>query len=209
MRMRARETLSEFVRDGLRAGHSIDALRATLERAGWPALDIEAALSSWMDDGLRVPVPLPRPSPSGRELVVFGLFAVTLVVMIWHLVQLSFALIEIWIPDPDWPDRAVPSGSIRWSISALVVMLPLFVWLTYRVETPARGKSRRHLSPLQGRFGAVAVLLSILVLLGSAVAVVYAGLTGDLTAQFLAKAAVVVAVCGLLITWFRGNTVEV
>jgi hypothetical protein len=46
------------------------------------------------------------------------------------------------------------------------------------------------------------------VLIGSAVAVVYAGLSGDLTAQFLAKAAVVAIVAGILIAWFRGRADE-
>ncbi|MCC5988912.1 MAG: hypothetical protein JJT95_14625 [Pararhodobacter sp.] len=61
---------------------------------------------------------------------------------------------------------------------------------------------------MQVRFGAFAVLSSILVLIGNAVAVVYAGLSGDLTAQFLAKAAVVAVVSGLLIGWFRGHAKE-
>ncbi|MCC5988911.1 MAG: hypothetical protein JJT95_14620 [Pararhodobacter sp.] len=124
--MKPRENLSEFVRDGLRAGHSPDELRGALERAGWPGAEIDAALSIWIDDGLRLPVPRPRDSVSGRELVMFGLFAVTLVVVIWHLVQLSFALIDIWLPDPGRPGGGWQLGSIRWSISALVVAVPLF-----------------------------------------------------------------------------------
>ena len=202
------ESLSEFVRDGLRAGHSLEELRGALERAGWPGAEIEASLSVWAEDGLRLPVPRPRPSVSGRELVMLGLFAITLVAVIWHLVQLSFALIETWLPDPERPGDGWQRSSIRWSVSTLVVVLPLFAWLTWRVEAPPRRSSGAPLSPLQQRFGAVAVLLSILVLIGSAVAVVYAGLSGDLTAQFLAKAAVVAVVAGLLIAWFRGQANE-
>lgn len=203
--MKPNDTLTEFVRDGLRAGHSHDVLRATLHRAGWPEAEVDAALSAWLDDGLGVPVPRPRPSVAGRELVIFGLFAVTLILVIWHLVQLSFALIEIWIPDPRWPDDEWPLASIRWSVSVLVVMLPIFAWLTRRVETGARRTAGPRRSPLQVRFGAVAVLLSILVLIGSGVAVVHAGLSGDLTGQFLAKAAVVTVLSALLIGWFRSD----
>ena len=47
-----------------------------------------------------------------------------------------------------------------------------------------------------------------LTLIGNAIAVVYAGLSGDLTVQFLAKAAVVAVVSGLLIGWFRGHANE-
>jgi hypothetical protein len=205
--MRSRQSLAEFVRDGLRVGHSLDELRGALARAGWSSVEIDAALSEWIEDGLRLPVPRPRPSVSGRELVMFGLFSISLVVVIWHLVQLSFDLIDIWLPDPDRPDEAWHRGSIRWSISSLVVVLPLFAWLTYRIEAPARGTSGPR-SPLQVRFGAVAVLLAILALIGNAVAVVFAGLSGDLTVQFLAKAAVVALVSGILIAWFRGHADE-
>lgn len=206
--MKPRESLAEFVRDGMRAGHGPDELRGALERAGWPDAHIDAAMAVWTDGGLRLPVPRPRPSVSGRELVTFGLFAITLVMVIWHLVQLSFALIETWLPDPARPGGGWAHGSIRWSTSTLVVVLPIFAWLTWRVEKPSRGDAGGRRSPIELRFAAVAVLLSIVVLIGSAVAVVYAGLSGDLTAQFLAKAAVVAIVAGILIAWFRGRTDE-
>lgn len=202
--MKPNETLTEFVRDGLRAGHSAAELRSALVRAGWPGSDIDTAFSVWTDDGLRVPVPRPRPAVLGREMVMFGLFAITLVVVIWHLVQLSFALIDLWLPDPDHSAGWL-HGSIRWSVATLVVVLPLFAWLTWRVERPARHTAAPRRSALQLRFGALAVLVSILVLIGNGVSVVYAGLSGDLTAPFLAKAAVVAAVSALLIAWFRGD----
>ncbi len=203
--MKPRDSLSDFVREGLQAGHSTQELRGALVRAGWPGAEIDAALSVWVQDGLRLPVPRPRASVSGRELVMFGLFAITLVVVIWHLVQLAFALIDIWLPDPDRPGGGWNRSGIRWSISALVVVLPLFAWLTWRVEAPPRGRPGPRRAPLQVRFGALAVLVSILVLIGSAISVVYAFLSGDLTAQFLAKAAVVAVVAALLIGWFRGH----
>lgn len=207
--MKPRENLSEFVKDGLRAGHSPEELRSALVRAGWSGAEIDAALSVWIADGLKLPVPRPRPSVSGRELVIFGLFAVTLVVVIWNLVQLSFALIDIWLPDSDRPAHGWQRAAIRWSVSALVVVLPLFAWLTYRIETHRRRGFGLHRSPLQVRFGAFAVIASVLVLIGDAVAVVYAGLNGDLTAQFLAKAAVVAVISVLLIGWFRSHANEV
>lgn len=203
--MKPKESLTNFVQDGLRAGHSAEELRSALARAGWPGADIDAAMAVWAEDGLRLPVPRPRPSVSGRELVLFGLFAITLVVVIWHLVQLSFGLIDIWLADPGRSGDGWARRSIRWSMATLVVVLPLFAWLTWRVEGPARQEAGPRRAPLQIRFAAVAVLLSILILIGNAVAVVYAGLSGDLTGQFLAKAAVVAVVAGLLITWFRGH----
>lgn len=206
--MRSSDALAEFVRDGLRAGHSGAELRASLGRAGWPDAEIEAALSVWIEDGLRVPVPRPRPSVSGRDLVMFGLFAVALVTVIWHVVQLAFALIDTWLPDPELRGAGWHLGSIRWSISALVVVLPLLAWLTWRIErAPDRGHGRAR-SSLQQRFGALAVLLSFLSLIGNAIAVIYAGLSGDLTASFLAKAGVVAVVAGLLIAWFRAPASE-
>ncbi|MCC5969210.1 MAG: hypothetical protein JJU15_04625 [Pararhodobacter sp.] len=201
--MKPKNTLSDFVRDGLREGHSPDELRDALARAGWQGADIDAAMAVWVADGLRLPVPRPQPSVMGRALVMFGLFAITLVVVIWHVVQLSFALIDIWLPEPDRHAGGWAQTRIRWSMATLFVVLPLFAWLTWRVELTARQHSESHRAPIELRFGAMAVLVSILVLISNAVAVVYAALSGNLTAQFLAKAGVVSVVAVLLIAWFR------
>ncbi len=202
--MKPAEQLANFIQDGLRAGHSPDALRKVLLAEGWSEPEVTAALGGWADHGLGLPVPRPRALVAGHDAVLYGLMFVSLLIMTWNIVNLGFTLIEVWLPDPlrnttgSWS-----SGSIRWSVATLIVALPLFLWLNMRAAKAVRADPGQRRAPLRRRFGAITLFLAALSLLGAAVAVVYAGLTGVVTAQFLAKTALVVTGAVLVIGWFR------
>lgn len=202
--MRPADQLSQFVREGLRAGHTPQELRAALTHAGWSAHEIDDALDAWADDGLRLPVPRPRPYVSAREAMLYGLMFVTLLAVTWHLVQLSFGLIDMWLADPAGGPGSWAQRSMRWSIATLIVVLPLFLGLNHYAERMARDDPGQRRSLIRKRFGALTLFMAALVLLGDAVAVVFAWLSGDMTVQFAARAGVVALVAVLVIGWFRG-----
>lgn len=207
--MKPAEQLTAFVQEGLRAGHSPAQLRAALLAEGWSAPEVENALAGWADHGLGVPVPRPRALVAGYDAVLYGLLFVTLLVVTWNIVDLGFRLIETWLPDPLRGDYGrYISGSMRWSIATLIVALPLFVWLNLRAERSVRSDPGHRRSAMRRKFGAVTLFLATLSLLGAAVSVVYAGLTGVVTAQFLAKIALVVGLASLIIGYFRDYVTE-
>jgi hypothetical protein len=202
--MKPADALAQFVQDGLRAGHAPDRLRSALMTEGWSEAEVSAALGAWADHGLGLPVPRPRALVAGHDAVLYGLMFVSLLVVTWNLIDLGFALIETWLPDPLLDDMGTwASMSMRWSIATLIVALPLFLWLNQRAAQAVALDPGQRRAPLRRRFGAVTLFLAALSLLGAAVAVVYAGLTGVITAQFLAKTVLVVMVAGLVIAWFR------
>ncbi len=205
--MKPAEALSQFVQQGLQAGHTPERLRAALESAGWTSQEVDTALGGWDDAGLGMPVPRPRTSVSAREAMVYGLLFVALISVTWNLVSLGFRLIEIWVPDPatGYYDTWVGS-SMRWSMATLIVLSPLFLWLHLHAERATAANRGLRRSPVRGRIGALGLFLAALVLLGDAVAVVYAGLSGDLTAQFLAKAGLVALVAMMVVGYFRRFT---
>lgn len=200
--MTQNQPLAQFVNEGLRAGHNAGDLRAALIAAGWSEREVETALALWVDGGLRLPVPRPQQTVSGRDILIYGLMGVAILSVTWHLVSLGFALIDRWVPDP-WRDRIPNADSMRWSIAVLIVSLPLFLWLSYRTEAAARSDPGERKAPVRRGFGSVALFLSALVLLGSAVLVVYTGLSGALTLAFGAKAALVVIVALVVLLWGR------
>lgn len=196
------QEIAQFVEAGLRAGHSPEELRGALATAGWAEREIEQALALWVDGGLRLPVPRPRQTVSGRDVLLYGLMGVALLCITWHLVSLGFALIARWLPDPV-QDSFYDADSMRWSIAVLIVLLPLFLWLNHRAETAARVDPGQRKTPVRRGFGATALFLSALVLLGSAVTVVYSGLSGALTLAFLAQTALVATVALVVLIWGR------
>ncbi len=202
--MKPADQLSLFIRQGLQAGHSPETLRSALEDAGWTGAEVDTALAGWSDGGLGVPVPRPRASVPVREAVVHALLFLALVAVTWHLTSLGFRLIEIWVPDDTAGHRAGWAGSsMRWSMATLIVLAPLFLWLHLHTERAATDNDGLRRAPMRARIGALGLLLAALVLLGDAVAVVYAALSGDLTGQFLAKATLVAMVALLVLSYFR------
>ena len=207
--MKPAEQLEAFVQDGLRAGHRPDALRTALLAEGWSQAEVTAALSAWADHNLGVPVPRPQAQTSGQDAVLYGLMFVALLTVTYNLIDLGFNLIELWLPDPLYSERGFGNlGAMRWSIAVLVVALPVFLWLDRRAARALSGDPGQRRAPLRQKFGAMTLFLSVLALLGAAVAVVYAGLTGVVTTQFLAKVALVVLLALLVIAWFRDFLAE-
>lgn len=207
--MKPREQLTAFVQDGLRAGHSADVLRAALLAEGWSQTEVSAALDGWSDHGLGLPVPRPQTQANGHDAVLYGLMFVALLAVTYNLVDLGFDLIAIWLPDP-LQDRPYfgATQSMRWSIALLVVALPLFLWLDRRAARALGKDPGQRRAPLRRKFGVLTLFLAALALLGAAVAVVYAGLMGVVTAQFTAKVALVVTIAALVIAWFRDFLAE-
>ncbi|NBB98418.1 MAG: hypothetical protein GVY34_09665 [Alphaproteobacteria bacterium] len=207
--MKPSDQLAAFVQDGLRAGHGPDTLRAALLAEGWSQAEVRAALAGWSDRGLGVPVPRPQAKGSGQDAVLYALMFVALLIVTFNLGDLGFALIESWLPDPLYdPYPFGASSSMRRSIALLIVALPVFLWLDRRAARAVANDPGERRSPMRHRFGAFTLFLSSLALLGAAVAVVHAGLTGVITAQFIAKVGLVVVIAALVIAWFRDFLVE-
>lgn len=204
--MKPAEQLVQFVQQGLQSGHSVQELRAALSGAGWTEREIEEAISSWVDAGLRLPVPRPRPYVSAREAMLYGLMFVTLLTLTWHLVQIGFALVDLWLPETPLGQRGayIP----LWSVATMIVMGPLFLWLYQRTERNEALDPGQRRSFIRKWFGAVAFLLSVLVLLGAAVSVVYGALANLLNITALAKTGVVVMVATIVLVSFRDFVTE-
>ncbi len=199
--MKPADELAQFVRDGLRSGHSPEELRQAMASAGWGRREIDAALSVWADGGLSLPVPRPRPHVSAREAMLYGLLFVALLSLCWNLVNLGFALIEIWLTER--PVARFQRHLPRWSIATLIVVTPLFVALYLYIERMHRANTGQAGSVIRRWFGSVTFLLAALTLLGAAISVVYGVLSGDMTAQYTANTVLVVAVATLVMLFFR------
>ena len=128
--MAENQDLNTFVRDALSNGASRAEVSDALTQAGWSGADTAAALRGYAEIDFPIPVPRPRPSLSARDafqyLVLFG----TLYVSAYSLGQLLYQLINVAFPDAAWNDFQVNviADMIRWSIAALVVSTPIFVY---------------------------------------------------------------------------------
>lgn len=206
--MRPADQLAQFVADALKAGRSRGEIADALQQAGWAENEVADALNAWADTGFNPPVPRPRPYVSAREAFLYGMMFLALAMTAWNITTLGFELIELWLPDATDRYNRYNIGTVRWSISVLVVFFPLFVVMNARAQRAARADPGKRRSAVRKWFGYITLFLAALALLGDLIAVIYALLSGDLTARFLAKAALVALTAGLIFGYFQGETEE-
>lgn len=188
--------LGFFVRESLASGRSREDVALALGRAGWSGTDVSKALASWsVEEGFPpVPARVAREAPWGVAFAAL-LFA-ALGVIAWHLCSLGFALTDIVLHDPATP-FAAPVPSARWSVAALAVFVPVFLLLDRRSATAPE-------TPFRSRIAGVGMFVAALTILGDAVVIINALLSGDMTAGFVAKAFVVAATAIMIGTYYKG-----
>jgi hypothetical protein len=209
--VKANEYLADFVAKSLAAGQGRDAISTTLQQAGWPSGDIRRALAQWADPapdlaGQGLPVPRPAAHVSARDAFTYGLIFTALAMVVWHINSLGFDLIDRALGNDstgylaEWTAR-----SIRWSIAMLAVATPAFLWLTRSEAQRRRADPAQARSALRKWFGFITLYLAALGMAGDLVATIYAFLNGDLTLQFIAKAALVLLTAGLVFLYYRND----
>lgn len=195
------DLISDFTRRALLSGNTPEQVSTALAQAGWSGDEIDAALEGWAVQPGLPPIPRPRPYISAAEAMLYGLLFLSLAMISWHIVVIGFAVIERVLPDTLNPSRN--AGWLRWSVAAVTAFLPFFLYLTRRMNRPGKGDVTRRRSLVRKWVASVTLLIVALTLLGDLVAVVYAFLNGDLTAQFLAKAGFVALMGGLIFAYYR------
>ncbi|MFY0616445.1 MAG: hypothetical protein JXQ88_03150 [Shimia sp.] len=195
--------LTRFVRDSLDKGLPEQDIRDILDESGWSSDEIDLGLSGWRLHDRAGVVPQPQRDTRSWDALHYLLLFFALGMVLGNILSLLWALCEIWIPQKDFSPSRHGLKTMRWSLAALFVVIPAFLWLDFRdssacKENPARrfGGVRRWLTAIV-IFGAAATLIC------DAIFVLYGFLDGGVKAQFLAKSAVVAALSLIVIVYFR------
>ncbi|MDJ1007822.1 MAG: DUF5671 domain-containing protein [Paracoccaceae bacterium] len=196
------DRLTDFVAEALAAGRARNEIEDALGAAGWSDREIADGLSAFADTPFTPPVPAPVPVVSARDFFTYALIFISLGAAAWHLVELALHLIDqMFDPAKDWRMRR-----INWSIAALAVFGPIYFYLARDAAARLRADPQRHRSAVRRWTEALILLLTVLALLGTLVATVYAFLEGEADLQFILKAAVAAAVAGgIFLVYRRGD----
>lgn len=197
-------TLAEFVKDALTRGAARADIERALTAAGWPADHAKSALAAYADVPFVTPVPLPKPYVSAREAFLYLLLFILLGVVAGHLGGLLFVLVDMFLPpDVVYPYMAeAAGGGVRWTVAALVIGTPLFLFLSWRV-----GQARRRNPAMQGSrirkwLTYLTLVIAAATLIGDGIALVYNFLAGELSLRFLLKALIIAAIAGIVFLYY-------
>lgn len=203
-------TLTEFIAHARLKGMDHATIRMLLLSSGWKEKDVAQALS---DQTLDMPVPQPPDLGGARDaflhLVNFACLYTTLI----GVIVVLFTSIERYLPDAatDTSFYAYDAGALstlRWWIAALIVVFPLFMWISRKLLhemtlRPERARSgvRRWLTYLTLFFAAMA-------LMGDGITLVFRLLEGELTLRFILKVIVVFAATGMTFAYYLLSVVR-
>ena len=204
--MAINDELTGFVRDALGRGLSRAQIDDALRQAGWRSEQIGTALSAYAAVDFPVPVPRPRPSLSAREAFMYLLQFSTLYTVAYNLGSLLFQFVNRALPDPaDGPYQEFTANAIRWSVSALIVAFPVFIWVSSLNRRGVRADPAVRTSPVRRWLTYLTLFGAACTLIGDVMSLVYSALGGELTARFILKVLIVGAIAGTIYWYYLSD----
>ena len=185
--------LDQFVRAALEKGQERSAISTALHSAGWPAPEVSNALSAYAEVPFAVPVPRPRASLSSRETFLYLVLFTSLYISVWNFGHLLFEFINRAFPDvaQNRYNGSFDRDAVRWSVSALIVAFPVFLWTGNYIGKRLEANPAGRLSPIRRWCTYLTLFIAVAVLIGDGTTVIYNMLGGELTSRFALKAIVV------------------
>jgi hypothetical protein len=207
--MAANEELIGFVREALARGVPRAQVEAALRQAGWDARQVSAALGAFAPIDFPIPVPRPRTSLSAREAFIYLLLFSTMYVVAFQFGSLLFDFINQAFPDPaEGQVERFRRESIRFSVSSLIVALPVFLYMSRLTNRETTIDPTKRLSPVRRWLTYLTLFIAASVLIGDFTSLVYSLLGGELTTRFILKVVVVGAIASSVL-WFYVSDLRV
>ncbi|MDZ7638441.1 MAG: DUF5671 domain-containing protein [Bryobacterales bacterium] len=199
--------LVAFIGATKRQGASDEFLASMLIRRGWNADDVYSALGDYWALLVGVPVPRRRSSAeSARDAFFYLLSFVTLAIWATALGAVLFQVTDLLIPDPV-SGRGVYNfrSAIAWNLAALGVAFPIYILAMRFIFLEARKAPERLQSPVRKWLTYLALLGTAGAVIGDLILFLGYFLLGELSARFLVKEAIVLAICGGIFAYYLAS----
>jgi Domain of unknown function (DUF5671) len=178
--MAVSDELIGFVRDALAHGLSRRQVEEALEQAGWSPEQVNGALAAFAAVDFPIPVPRPGPSVSAREAFMYLLLFTTLYIVAFNLGSLLFQFINRAFPDPASSLREADiRESVRWSVSSLIVALPVFLYMSRLTNRAAHVDPNKRTSSVRRWLTYLTLFVAACVLIGDFMSLFTAFLVGS------------------------------
>lgn len=202
MLLHMENSLTPFIEHARKKGMDHATIRLLLLSAGWKEKDIAEGLAA---EGLDIAVPVPADRGGAREAFLHLLAFSSLYVTVIGLIVLFFTYINRMFPDAaveyySYDDSM--RSTIRWSMAAIIVTYPLFVWMSKILLAEMRKHRERAWSGIRRWLTYLTLFVTALALIGDGVTLLFRLLDGELSVRFLAKVLVVGILTGMTFTYY-------
>jgi hypothetical protein len=194
--------LDDFIRKALVHARRPE-VEAILLDAGWPARQVTSGLAAYAERDFPIPIPVPRVSLSSKEAFLYLVLFSSLYFAAYNLCSALFDFINLAFPDTALSGRYFSDKEqLRWSVSAMIIAFPLFMFTSWRVGRGLDTNPAKRLSPVRRWLTYLTLFLAALVLVGDLTTLVYNVLGGELSTRFLLKVLSLALVCGSIFGYY-------
>lgn len=144
----------------------------------------------------QVSVQLAKPKTSPKDFFVWLGAMVALYVSVGSFIALLFRYIDVLFPDVVYGGYDPYSGGIRFAIASLIVVFPLYFYLTQMIQRDLRADPEKRELGIRKWLIYITLFVAGVALAIDLVTVLYTFLGGELTNRFLLKALSIFAVIG-------------
>jgi hypothetical protein len=144
-----------------------------------------------------------KTSPKDFFLYVATMFA--LYTSVWAIIALLFEYINVLFPDALNGYRDPYSGAIRFAIASLVIIFPLYIYLTRTVNEDLRAHPEKRSMGIRKWLIYFTLFIGGVGIVGDLVVLVNTFLGGELTVRFLLKVLAVLIVVGGVFLYYLND----
>lgn len=194
--------LNTFVKDALEKRIPRPEITSALVRAGWTEEEIHSALDAFADVDFPVPVPRRKPYLSAREAFLYLLHFFCLYLTAISFGTLLFHYVNRWVPDALKPFETFDLSGVRFSVSAIIIAFPVYLWLSSILAAAIRKHPEKKGSKIRKWLTYITLFIAAGVIIGDLIALLFNLFQGDLTLRFMLKVLTVLCIAGVIFGYY-------
>lgn len=140
-----------------------------------------------------------------RDVFLYFLNVIVLAMVAVNLGVLLFQFVNVYVPDVLQDRYSYPGnydGAIRWAVATLVIVFPVFVWVTRFLKRDIAANPEKKELKIRRWLLYLTLFVAGLVIIGDAIALVYNFLEGELTLRFFLKILVIMAIASKVFFYY-------
>ncbi|PSO44568.1 MAG: hypothetical protein BRC22_02320 [Parcubacteria group bacterium QH_9_35_7] len=139
-----------------------------------------------------------------KDIFLHLLSIITLYGSVFAVLTILFQVINIYIPDPakQYFNLEEAKEAIRFSVSVLIVMFPVYIWTLWFSDKKEKSKEWNKSPRTRSLLRSFTLFLAGLILIGSLISTINYFLNGELTTRFLLKILAIFTVIGSVFGYY-------
>lgn len=196
--------LENFLETAKSQGATGEELVGLLRGRGWPEDEARSALADHYEARTGLNIPKYKKSGSAKDAFLYLVSFATLTIWALGVGSIMFLLIDRWIKDPLQQNYYGGFYQMANSLASIIIAFPVYLLVMHYINREIERHSEKLESGVRKWLTYIALLITAGIAVGDLITFLTAVLRGEVTANFSAKAAVVLAIAGGIFWYYLG-----